>query len=175
MPIFDRVQRGERLTIRADQWNALAALAERAADGRFGAANQLPEAYAPNIALVRNDHNIRVPRFGVLVITGVVINPATSAALAAEFAARPILRGTAPSLDNDERIVVMLEPVEPGAVGRAAVSGVFACRVNVCDPAHRYAGGKFQDATQLQSAAAGPVLMLWRQGEGADQWAVGAM
>ena len=177
MPMFDRVRRGERLKIRADQWNTMADLAERAAreaDG-FGAANQLPDALAPNTVLIRNTTATPVPQFGVLNVGGVLFNPAESAALAAEFAARPILQGSNPAT-GEARLVVALEPIAPNAIGRAAACGVFACRVNVCDAAHRYATSKANDVTQLQSAAAGPVQLLWLEpGTGANKWAVGAM
>jgi hypothetical protein len=69
-----------------------------------------------------------------------------------------------------------MEPIPPGAIGRAAVSGCFALRVNVTNEGHWYAVAKHNDFGQLQAAACGTVQLLWKQpGIGENKYAVGAM
>jgi hypothetical protein len=54
----------------------------------------------------------------------------------------------------------------------AAVAGVTPVKLDVKDIDHRYARVKPGDATQLQSAAAGPAYIIWKQsGAGTDKWA----
>jgi hypothetical protein len=174
VPIFDRVRRGERLKIRADQWNALVDQAERAQRSglQFGDADQLASVRAPNVVTIQNTTDALLPRFGVLRISGAVHNPTNHPERVEEFVARLALRGGTPGA-GDLAIVVALEPIAAGAFGRAAASGVFACRIDVCSMSHRFARAKANNLTVLESAPEGPVQILWAPGTG--QWAVAAM
>jgi hypothetical protein len=69
-----------------------------------------------------------------------------------------------------------MEPIKSGAIGRAACGGVFACKVNVTNEAHKFAKAKDGDRTQLQSASCGVLQLLWKEGgTGANKWALGAL
>lgn len=132
---------------------------------------------AANIVLIRNDSGQEVPRFGVLGISGVAIDPSVSASNAAQFAERPLLTGVTPTTAvYSERFVITIEPIADYAIGRAAVSGVFACRVNVTDDDHQFADVKNNDRTQLESVDCGVLQLLWKEsGTGANKWALGCM
>ena len=156
-------------------------LGERA---RFGADGTAAPELAPNVVLIRNDSGQAVPWLGVLGIGGVVIDPAggtlggTDAASqrAREFARKIVLTGGTPSVSANASFAVAMEPIPAGAIGRAAVGGVFACRVHVVDGGHGFANMRQGDSTQLQSADCGPLKILWRQsGIGQNMWAVGVM
>lgn len=176
MPIFDKVRRGERLQIRADQWNAVLDVAERAqrSGNQFGDADQLPPTWGRNVVTIRNDAAVTVPRFGVLQITGVISDPTDRPDLEDEFAAKLALTGGEPTASG-LGLVVALEPIKPGSFGRANASGVFACRVDVCTTAHNFAGPLAGSVAALKSAPEGPVQLLWKHGTGTAQWAVAAM
>lgn len=176
MPLFDRVRRGEKLRIRAEQWNAITEQAERAQrEGtQFGDANQLAATRAPNVVVIKNETTQTVPRFGVLRVTGAVHDPTDEPELEDEFVSRMALRGNRPQ-GASLAIVVALEPIKPGQFGRAAASGVFACKVDVCSTAHQFATAKGDDVTGLQSAPEGPIQLLWKHGTGNAQWAIAAM
>ena len=171
------VRPGQRLQIAASQINALNDMM-RVKTGFRGGPQTAPEP-AQNIVLIKNNSGADVPWLGVLGIDGVEISPVggnltgdTDAdKRAREFASRPVLTGVAPlSSAHGWSIVIAMEPITSGSMGRAAVGGVFACRV-FAGSAGRYATIKDGDVTQLARSHCGPVLLLWQQGE----WAVGVM
>jgi hypothetical protein len=176
MPLFDRVRRGERLRIRADQWNAIVDLADQAQRNQtqFGDADQLAPVRAPNVVLIKNDTNQPVPRFGVLQISGALHDPTNRPDLENEFVTKMALRGTRPD-GTSPAIVVALEPIPAGSIGQAAASGVFACKVDVCSSAHRFAVAKGSDIATLQSAPEGPVQILWTANRGRASWTIAVM
>jgi hypothetical protein len=183
-----RIEAGQKLAgaISAKAWNR----AQDAADRVLGVGTGITGGGAtgadpaPNIVLIKNDSGADVPWLGVLGISGVEISPVggnltgdTDAdRKAREFATRPILTGVTPTTALSESFVVTLEPIASGKVGRAAVSGAFACRVNVTNASHRFAVAKNGDAAQLASAACGVLQLVWKEaGTGANKWAVGVM
>jgi hypothetical protein len=138
----------------------------------------------PNFVMIQNNSGQDVPRLGVLGITGVVIDPSggtlsgTNAASirAREFARRPVLVGTVPNSSHVETFAVLIEPAANGAIVRAAVSGTFACLVNILDSSHRFATIKDGDREQLESTACGVLQLLWKEsGTGPKKFAVGVM
>jgi len=132
---------------------------------------------APNYVMILNESGHAVPRFGVLGINGVEIDPSRGSKEAREFAFRPVLRGITPAAPaHVERFVVLLEPAKPLAIVRGAVSGSFACLVNVTNTTHRFATIKAGDREQLQSTECGVLQLLWKEsGTGSKKWAVGVM
>lgn len=183
-----RVESGQKIStaFSARAWNraqdaADLVLGERA---RFGADGAVGRELAPNVVLIRNDSGQAVPWLGVLGIGGVVIDPTggtlggndAASDRAREFVRKPVLAGGTPSSSVYSSFAVAMEPIPAGAIGRAAVGGVFACRVHVVDGGHGFANMREGDRTQLQSADCGPLKLLWRQpGSGQNLWAVGVM
>lgn len=182
-----RVQPGQRLdsAFSARAWNRAQDAADLVLGDRGGFAEAAAKGFdrAPNIAMIRNDTGQDVARFGVLTVSGVVVDPTTNDTAEASFAARPVLRGIRPTADlfGFERFVVCLEPIRTGQIGRGIVSGVFACKVYVNDVNHSFAVPRQNDTTQLQTATCGPVILFWKDiaglpgGDPATRWAVGAM
>jgi len=184
-----RIDPGQKLAkaISARAWNR----AQDAADIVLGQAPGVEAADAvgfdrlPNFVIVKNTTGQVVPRLGVLGIDGVEIDPSggtltgTNAASvrAREFARRPVLRGVTPADPQHlERFVVLLEPASANQIVRGAVSGAFACLVNVTNTTHRFATIKAGDREQLQSTECGVLQLLWKEaGTGPKKWAVGVM
>ena len=178
-----RVNPGQKLTtaFSARAWNR----AQDAADivlgdrGRVVADAVKSAERAANIVMIRNQSGQAVPRFGVLGINNVEINPSgqpVDSSVALEFAQNPVVTGTVPTLAHVERFVVLLEPAPINAVVRAAVSGVFACRVYVIDDSHGFATIRVNDRTQLESTSCGVLQLLWKEnGTGPNKWALGVM
>lgn len=184
-----RIDPGQPLgkAISARAWNR----AQDAADIILG---QSPGAVAadaggfnrlPNFVMIKNDSGQAVPRFGVLGIDGVEIDPSggtldgtnDASIRAREFARRPVLRGITPAVATHlERFVVLLEPAADQQVVRGAVGGSFACLVNVTSAGHQFATVKDGDSEQLQSTDCGVLQLLWKEpGTGSKKWAVGVM
>jgi hypothetical protein len=183
-----RIEKGQRLSsaISARAWNRAQEAADRVLGAQPGAqGGGLTSATpAPNVVLIVNDSGQDVPMCGVLGISGVEIDPSGGSLTgntdadkrAREFVSRPVLRGVTPTADHAESFVIALEPIANAKIGRAAVSGAFACRVNVTNASHRFATAKNGDRSQLQSAACGVLQLVWKEGgTGANKWAVGVM
>lgn len=159
----------------------------------FAAAGASDFEGAKNIVLVRNDSGQNVPWLGVLEFSGVVISPVSgtlggtdqASFRARQFARKPVLIG---SLPNGQRpFGVAMEPLTTGAIGPMAVSGVFACRVEVMHEAHAFAEAKPGNVYQLKSTDCGTVEILYKEpgvsptgptgptGISDGKWAVGVM
>jgi hypothetical protein len=183
-----RIEKGQRIrsAISARAWNRAQDAADRvlgagtgATGGGYSGADP-----APNIVLIKNTSGQDVPMCGVLGISGVEIDPsggnltgtADADKRAREFVSRPVLTGVTPTTAHAESFVVTLEPIANNKIGRAAVGGAFACKVNVTNASHRFATAKNDDGSQLQSAACGVLQLVWKEtGTGANKWAVGVM
>lgn len=160
------VRPGQKLQIAASQINALNQMMRQ--DTGFRAPPPSQVELAPNIVLIKNNSGVDVPWLGVLAISGIETGPSGSS-----FATQPVLRGGVPAVNS--RVVVAMEPIAKDKVGRAAASGVFACRVNVTEESHNFAVADAGFVTRLKSAACGPVELLWKEGGLGDKWAVGSM
>lgn len=187
MPRADgRIEPGQKLTsaISARAWNR----AQQAADIVLGAnpsvsADGFVGQVAPNTVYVRNDSGLPVPVCGVLACSSsIVTQPQYSdtldanggSATAKAFFNRPVLIGIKPDSLNIGSVLIAMEPVASGAVGRFAVGGCFPCKVKRTSLNHRYARGRVDDVTQLISTECGPVQLLWCEPTlGDDRWALG--
>lgn len=184
-----RVEPGQKIAsaFSARAWNRAQDAADLVLDerGRFGAGPQAGRELAPNVVLIRNGSGQDIPWLGVLGISGVAINPSggeldgtdEAADIARRFARGPVLSGATPQVaSHADAFVVAMEPIAAGAIGRAAIGGMFACKVNVTDVTHRFAVVKNNDVTQLQSARCGPLQLVWKDGSiGECRYAVGVM
>jgi hypothetical protein len=184
-----RVERGQKLAtaFSARAWNR----AQDAADivlgdrARFGAGQEAAWPRASNLIAVANNGPAEIPWLGVLGIAGVAISPVGGTlegsgeadSRARNFAERPVLAGTVPTVAaHADAFAIAMEPIPIGRTGLVAIGGAFACKVHVTDASHRFAGVKDGDVTQLQSARCGPVQLLWKEpGVGECKWACGVM
>lgn len=190
MPRKDgRIEKGQSLrsAISARAWNR----AQDAADLVLGPVPQAnagdgsPIASASNVLLVSNNSGEDVQIHGVLQITGVLIDPSggtfygTDAASrrAREFVRKPVAVGDTPLLARGaDNFVVCLEPIASGRIGRCAIGGVFAIKLDVSNVDHRFAEVRNNDRTQLRSASCGVMQVLWKEaGTGQNKWALGCM
>lgn len=156
---YQKVQPGDRLTIPAQAWNRM--LDSISIPVQTGGELAGLEA-APNTVWIKNASGHDVDRFGVLGISGVAIDPTAGPTQELEFARRPALRGVTPTVTGHaDKFAVCLEPIKNDAIGRAAIGGVFACKVYVQSTTHRFATVRNNDRTQLDSASCGLVQLLW--------------
>lgn len=123
---------------------------------------------------VRNSSGAAVTRWGILAITGVEIAPTyTTVADRAtnQFQAMPLLTGGTPTVTTTAWCVT-IEPIAAGKVGKAAVSGVVQCKVDVASEGHALVKCKASTA-ELQTDSSGEGLILWKDaGTGAGKWAL---
>lgn len=189
-----RIEKGQKIAsaISARAWNR----AQDAADVVLGvrpnatAGDATFTDRAVNYVLVRNDTGLPVPMLGVVMIGSPVISPAggtitgqdAASARAREFVRRPVMIGDKPGpigIGSAERCFgIAMQPIAVGLVGRVAVSGVMPCKVEILDTSHAFATMRDGDVTQLQTAACGPMQLLWKETATApsmNRWALGVM
>lgn len=162
MPQFQHRASGDRLRISASDWNAVLDLARNEQARKLGAGggSRTLDAVRPSVVvLVSNDSGSDAEQGYVLAVTDALLDPAGSPG---DFLARPLLAGDTPAA-TDDPFVVLLEPIEDGAVGRAAVAGLAICQVNVTSTGHDYATPTAADAAKLTSGASGPARILWKE------------
>lgn len=171
-----RVEAGQNLktAFSATAWNR----AQDAADivlGARGGVQGGPQQAGPlpyTWCLAKNDSGSDVPRWGVLAITGMEIEPTSEAGGAtAEFERLPVVTGDTPS-DGDAAWCVAVEPIADGKVGRVAVAGVVQAKVEIDDEDDEFV--KVGDSVdELVTGTEGQGAILWKQdGTGTGKWAL---
>lgn len=152
---YKKVQPGDRLTIPAQAWNRVLDSVSIPVQTGGELAGLQP---APNTVLIKNSSGQDKQRFELLGVTGPLVNPHESPTHESDFLRRPALVGVTVNATHFERFVVCLEPIKNNAVGVAAVSGVFPCRVELRSVQHRFA---VPSSSGLVSSSCGPVALLW--------------
>lgn len=154
---FRKVNPGEPLKIAAQTWNAV--VDEVATRPRFDAGGS---AWPPiNFSVrCRNDSGANVARWSVLQIDGVLEDPTGTFT---QFERAPGVIGVSPGGPTESAsYVVVLDPIEAGAIGMAAVAGAVQCRVNVRCTGHQYAVPANGVAAYMDTTDSGPFKILWR-------------
>jgi hypothetical protein len=171
-----RVEAGQNLktAFSAHAWNRAQDAADIVLGARGGVqggpqqAGQLPYTWC----LAKNASGSDVPRWGVLAITGMEIEPTSEAGGAtAEFERLPVVTGDTPS-DGDAAWCVAVEPIASGKVGRVAVAGVVQAKVDIDDEDDEFV--KVGDSVdELVTGTEGQGAILWKQdGTGTGKWAL---
>lgn len=122
---------------------------------------------------VKNTSGAAVDRWGILAITGMEIAPTATATDAAtkQFQEMPVLTGSTPTTSTMAWCVT-IEPIANGKIGKAAVSGVVQCKVNVASATDTFVSCK-ASASELDGGLRGEGLILWKQsGTGTGKWAL---
>lgn len=172
-----RIEAGQRLSraISARAWNRAQTAADMVLGGMVppGIADPVGVRVSPSVQiLVQNTTTGEAPRFGCLSIAGVAIVPSgATAAATLTFASTPVLRGGLPTAGK--AFVVPLEPIPASGIGRAAIAGAVAIKLEIVDPDHAWATAKDGSLTGLKSASSGEAEVLWKDsGTGPDKWAM---
>lgn len=161
---------GQPLRMAAEQINALNKMM-RVNAGVAGGPVGIPEP-AKNIILCRNNSGSDIARWGILEISGVVFNPASGSDAEATFTSTPCVTGVTPT-DSAKPFVIAVEPIADGVIGRAAVSGVVQCKLDVLNKSHAFARTKAGSASQMETADVGPSAIIWKQsGSGGGKWSL---
>ena len=171
---FSTVRSGDPLTIHADAWNAMLDVVRRSRS-----TNHTLDADGPSTArnittiLVKNTSTASFPRFGAMQLDGAIFTPSPSDPTQ-DLLSRVVMKGKNPSPRAGHGLLaILLEPLSPGRIGRAAIDGVIGTRINVIDEQHKSAdvpsstqtpsGGAFGDQALLESSHCGSVDILWKE------------
>lgn len=127
--VFDRVTTGQPLAgIRATSWNAMLAAAEAFAQGRANQPAGPPRQWGKVEALALNSTGADLREYKPAAVTAAGGYTLSDDTPAADWNRRPLLTLGIPAADTDW-VVVTLEAIPAGAIGRVAVSGV--CLVDI--------------------------------------------
>ena len=169
---LQKVQTGEKLHVKAGDWNAFidAAVAEM---NRRNSQKQVPhrQPKSSGIVRVRNDSGADLARFGVLGVSGVFYDPSLYLG-SFKFEGVNLVGTTPAAADHTGRFVIVLEPIPAGEIGFALVSGVCQVRVDVTNAGHGFADVKDGYATKLASGTSGSAQILWQEAGTGTKWAL---
>lgn len=129
----------------------------------------LEEMYPPTICYVRNDTAFTCDAFTVLGLNGPVITRADNDV---EFRNSITFKGVTP--DSDEhtgKYCILQEPIKSGEIGRAVMSGVSWCQLNIT--ADTDTAAEIEDGTRsyLKTGGSGSAKILYMEsGTGTNKW-----
>lgn len=162
---------GDPLAIAASQVNFVNRLMN--ADTSFRAGPMDGWQFGNSVIMCRNGTGFDVPRWGVLAIGGVEINPSAEDRARRSFEAMPCIFGTTPTTTTGGKFVIAVEPIRAGDIGRVCAAGVVQARVSVTSTSHAAARPKAGSRTELESSKTGPAQILWSSSGGyGSNWAL---
>ena len=130
----------------------------------------IPGGMASGLVQIKNTTDEAVDRFGVLQIDSVFPDPADNLVA---FKAGRVLRGIEPTGTSNDKVAVLLEPLDAGAIGLAMVSGVTVVQVDVINTGENYCRLEEANCANLVSSeASGPGWILWGNVNTGVQWCV---
>lgn len=164
-----RVRPGDPLRITARVWNKVVGGVATRPGFEF---EPVPQARTNFVIRCKNQSGAPVPRWGVLAITGVAVEPTVDPTGAAtqSFESQPAVIGVAAATGTQGQYVVAVQPIAAGEFGFAAVDGVVQVKLDIVSATHRFATPK-AGSTEMQTAASGEATILWKQaGTGTGKW-----
>jgi hypothetical protein len=173
-----RIDPGQPLgkAISARAWNRAQDAADIVLGQAPGATAVANTPYGPPFEYVHcaNNTSQNVPRFGVLRIGGVQIQPGIDTAPGtAQFVQMPVVSGVVPDASNPGRWGVAIDPIEQGKIGRLAVAGVVQCKVRVRGTGDRFVRSLNGSVNQAVTGGFGEGLILWSESTvGEERWAL---
>lgn len=131
------------------------------------------EDYSPggNVILCRNTTAGTIPRWGVLKITGIEIDPTDGDTYRRSFETMPCVKGGTPTGAGDV-FCVAVDPIAADAIGRVAVAGFVQAKVQMQASTHTFAMPQAGNTSLLYSAASGPARILWASAASGTAWAI---
>jgi hypothetical protein len=121
-----------------------------------------------SVAAARNVGSVGIGKNDVVSLTGVLIDSASPAFFEGKYG----FTCTDTLSSPDKPCGVALEPIVAGAIGKVAVFGHVAVRVNVTDSSHEFATASETTAGQLVSAESGSFRLVWKSASSGLVWAV---
>lgn len=154
---LQHVNPNDPLVIRAATWNAFVDAARETKKGpRIGAGPNERLPLVPSVEVyVKNTTGGTLAEWSVVTPTGYATDPDSEPI---EARKRPVFEVSAP-VATDDLILLTVEPIANGRIGRAVATGIAVAVVNVTDAAHRFAVPIIGNLFQLNSATCGPARL----------------
>ena len=176
---MEKVNPGDKLAIRAADWNAFVDAAEFASNAkRLVGAHGVRSGVTGNMVFVRNTGDATLPRFGALVLSDALI---PHDAAAEEFESEvPAFDGVPAEEDSGEEgesekdvrpFAVAVEPIPSGEIGRALALGFTPAKVDVVHEEDACAEPVPGSSTgALRSTNVGYARIAWKESGTGEKW-----
>jgi hypothetical protein len=157
---FRKVATGQPLRVPAIAYNAMIDAAldfkNRRDNGRGQTINRFPEA---GIILVKNGGETNLDRFEIMELSAPILDADDNIN---EFQASVKMSGGVPaSAAPWNSVAILLQPIAAGSIGKAVISGVVVCQVNMVRSTDTYADITPGESGYLTSSTCGPAEILW--------------
>jgi hypothetical protein len=162
------VRPGDKLRIAAEQINWINR--QMAADTSFGGGPLAGIEPGKNVIMARNTTGGDVPRWGVMAIGGVEINPASGDTQRRSFEEQPCITGTMPTATTGAAFCIAVEPIKSSKIGRVAVAGVVQAKITVGSGVTGDRARPHASSETLELADDGPARVLWRPSGSGTVW-----
>ena len=173
MSELQKVAAGDPLSIPASTYNAMVDAAQAHRDsqaGRPDTSKDKKDIQSGNLIYVKNTSSEARKRFDIMGLGPPVISPTANQR---EFEARVMLQGVSPLVaSHSTSFVILAEPLAKGRIGLAWVAGVCVVRVDVTDEALTHATIVDGVFSNLRTAEAGSIQILWKDLGTGIKWAV---
>lgn len=159
---FKKVQSGDPLRIPAETFNTfIDAARDFKARRQSRTRESQVEFRQTGIIPVKNNSGADRERFDVVGIDRPIFTPNDSLT---SFQNQVSLVGVTPTeADHFGKFAVLLEPLPPGRIGMACISGVCVVRLCVEDASHEFADIDDGQASNLKTGTTGSAFILWRE------------
>lgn len=168
---MEKVSRGESVVIKASTWNAMIDAANYVRENRQNQSGKtLKSGLSTGIIQIRNGEPETRDRFTALVLSDIAIPPNVNEN---EFVScPPVFIGQKMTAQREGKpYAILLEPLEPGKVGRAMVLGIVPAKVQIQDGEDGYAVPVPESSTgALRSETTGVARIVWKAGGSGTQW-----
>lgn len=162
------VKPGDKLRLAAEQVNWINR--QMAADTSFGGGPLPGGEPGKNVILARNNTGADLPRWGVMAIGGVEINPTAGDTQRRSFEEQPCITGTMPSDTTGAAFCIAVEPIKAGKIGRVSVAGVVQAKLEVASGDSGDRAKPHASRETLKLASDGPARVLWRPSGSGTVW-----
>lgn len=172
MAILKKVRSGEPLAIDAGVFNAMLDSTDKSRRHqlRQGAGPAASRFQSNNVILIENKSEQAVDRFGILGLGDPLFTPEPRLD---SFLNQIAFVGELPAADDHAgKFAITLEPIRKDAIGRAYISGVCPCLIDVVTEGDPYADIIDDDVDKLQSSDSGNADILWVESGTGTLWAI---
>ncbi len=170
---MEKVRQGEQVVIKASTWNGFVDAANWVKEAKQNSLGVgIKSGIGGGIVPMKNMEETAYPRFSALVITGVAVSPSANED---EFVSCPtVFEGQKMTTEREDMpYAILLEPIEPGEIGRAMLLGLTPAKVSIKSAEDQYAVPKANSEDgALESSETGVARILWKAGGSGLQWCV---
>lgn len=163
------VNHNQSIKISQSTWNTMMDSAKFAEIQRRGTVGELDAATEQQTVYIENNTGVALAQFAPVVLGSLII---TANDNIDEFY-RPVwpFTGIRATAAKNSPFAIVCEPVEPGALVRAAIEGITPVKLSSSSSHHQFAIPDPDNPQQMKSASAGAPI-LWRETATGNGWAV---